>query len=274
MILGHRAVALVAALLFFLGGAPGAPADAAQRTTQGAAAPGPASTSWRAPLDGPLTVVRPFQPPPPGRPWEAGNRGVDLAAAVGAPVRAAGAGTVTFAGPLAGRGVVVVLHGSLRTTYEPISAVVTVGARVAIGATLGYLQPPGARCGGRPCLHWGLLRGEVYLDPMSLLGGVVRLLPLDAPAPRLLEAWGPVAAGLTAGVAPRAAGPGRAGLVAVAGDSSVAGATPVAAKSVTGTSVTAMSAAGATSVAVIGAVGAAGLVTRRRRGRLRRWSKG
>jgi len=31
------------------------------------------------------------------------------------------------------------------------------------------------------CLHWGLLQGDVYLDPLALLGlGRVRLLPLKA----------------------------------------------------------------------------------------------
>jgi hypothetical protein len=33
-------------------------------------------------------------------------------------------------------------------------------------------------CPAAACLHWGLRRGEVYLDPMLLLGFRVRLLPL------------------------------------------------------------------------------------------------
>jgi hypothetical protein len=69
------------------------------------------------PVD-PPQVVRRFDPPP--QPWLAGHRGVDLAAPPGSIVRAAGAGTIAFAGRIAGRGVVSVAHSNgLRTTYEP-----------------------------------------------------------------------------------------------------------------------------------------------------------
>jgi murein DD-endopeptidase MepM/ murein hydrolase activator NlpD len=124
---------------------------------------------WRAPVDGPVIVVRPFAPPPIT--WLPGHRGVDLAAARGDLVRAAGAGTVSFAGDLAGRGVVVVTHDrGVRTTYEPVSALVGVGDVVAVGEVIGSLAEGAAHCGGTsPCLHWGLRRGRDYLDPMLLL---------------------------------------------------------------------------------------------------------
>jgi murein DD-endopeptidase MepM/ murein hydrolase activator NlpD len=135
---------------------------------------------WVAPLDGPLVVLRRFDPP--ADPWGAGHRGVDLGAAPGATVRVAGAGRVTFAAVLAGRGVVVVSHGALRTTYEPVDAAVAVGATVGAGQPLGRLALSGSHCAPRGCLHWGLLRGSDYLDPLLLLRrGHVRLLPL-APA--------------------------------------------------------------------------------------------
>jgi murein DD-endopeptidase MepM/ murein hydrolase activator NlpD len=106
----------------------------------------------------------------------------------GQPVRAALAGTITFAGTLAGRGVVVVDHGSTRTTYEPVEAQVRVGATVPTGAVLGTLQTGLSHCFPRTCLHWGLLRGETYLDPLSLLGvAPVRLLPLALPV--MLMPW-------------------------------------------------------------------------------------
>lgn len=127
------------------------------------------ATGWQWPLAGVPTVLRAFQPPP--TPYAAGHRGVDLAAPTGAAVLAAGAGVVGFAGKLAGRGVVTVLHGPLRTTYEPVSAVVRAGQPVSGGQQIGRLQPPMGHCGaGRPCLHWGLLRGSVYLDPLALVG--------------------------------------------------------------------------------------------------------
>jgi hypothetical protein len=170
------------------------------------AAAASATTGWHAPLEGRLRVLRAFAPPPVSAPWLPGNRGVDLAAPVGASVLAAGAGTVSFAGPVAGRGVVVVNHGVLRTTYEPVDASVRVGEPVDAGAVLGRLEQPGVRCAAAPCLHWGLLRGRLYLDPMSLLGTEVRLLPLLGGArPRLAPAFGPVRAAVPAPALPRAA---------------------------------------------------------------------
>ena len=70
---------------------------------------------------------------PPLDPWGAGHRGVDLLGSAGQPVRAALPGRVSFAGMLAGRGVVVVAHGDTRTTYEPVAADVSVGDTVAAG---------------------------------------------------------------------------------------------------------------------------------------------
>jgi murein DD-endopeptidase MepM/ murein hydrolase activator NlpD len=132
---------------------------------------------WTPPLPRPLTVTRPFQPPP--SPYASGHRGVDLGGSQGERVVAAGRGTVTWAGVLAGRGVVVVSHGQLRTTYEPVAAEVRKGQAVEIGEPIGRLQPGHPGCPVAACLHWGLLRGSDYLDPMSLLSDDVRLLPMD-----------------------------------------------------------------------------------------------
>jgi murein DD-endopeptidase MepM/ murein hydrolase activator NlpD len=131
---------------------------------------------------------------PPDSPYGAGHRGVDLAGAPGQPVRTALPGTVTYAGPLAGRGVVVVEHGSPLTTSAPVAASVSVGAVLAAGDRIGTLQLPGSHCFPRACLHWGWIRGETYLDPLRLVGaGPVRLLPLwrDEPATDASESTGP-----------------------------------------------------------------------------------
>ena len=133
----------------------------------------PSPSGW--PLTGAITVVKEFDPP--AQRWGRGHRGVDLAAARGDPVLATAAGTVTFAARLAGRGVVVVDHGRLRTTYEPVTASVAVGDRVVVGDVVGTVSA-GSHC-RRPCLHWGLKDGDAYLDPM-LLGagaGTLRLMP-------------------------------------------------------------------------------------------------
>jgi murein DD-endopeptidase MepM/ murein hydrolase activator NlpD len=130
------------------------------------------------------TVVRGFEPP--STVWGPGHRGVDLAGSVGQVVHTALAGRVTYAGELAGRGVVVVDHGSTRTTYEPVAATVRVGDDLARGQPLGTLELAGSHCAPAACLHWGWKRGSTYLDPLLLVGGgPIVLLPLwggDVPA--------------------------------------------------------------------------------------------
>ena len=138
---------------------------------------------YRWPLDGTPSVARSFDPP--DTPYGRGHRGVDLASTPGAVVRAAGPGVVAFAGLIGSRVVVSVQHpDGLRTTYEPVTAEVRGGQPVAAGARLGLLAAGHPGCPAQACLHWGLRRGTVYLDPLSLLGlGRVRLLPLSgAPA--------------------------------------------------------------------------------------------
>ncbi|MEV6034979.1 peptidoglycan DD-metalloendopeptidase family protein [Nonomuraea sp. NPDC052116] len=132
--------------------------------------------TWRWPLDGHPRVLRRFTPPP--EPWLAGHRGIDLAAAPSTPVLAAGTGTIRFAGPVAGKGVVTVEHESgLRTTYLPVKASVRRGEPVAPGSRLGVVEASSGHC-RESCLHWGLRRGTHYLDPLLLLGqATIRLLP-------------------------------------------------------------------------------------------------
>ena len=133
---------------------------------------------WVLPLAGRPSVGRAFEPPP--HTYAAGHRGVDLVAAEGAPVLAAGDGVVVFAGMVAGRPVVSVDHaGGLRTTYEPVTPSVGAGTPVARGSPVGRLAAGHAGCPAAACLHWGLRRGEIYLDPLGLLRPLrVRLLPL------------------------------------------------------------------------------------------------
>ena len=87
----------------------------------------------------------------------------------GQPVRAALPGTVSFAGPLAGRGVVVVDHGATRTTYEPVAA--AVARRRARSPPAAVDRAPrrsaGRTASPRACLHWGWLRGRDLPRPAA-----------------------------------------------------------------------------------------------------------
>lgn len=154
-------------------------------------APTPATASdpdgeW--PLRPRPVVVTGFDPPTTA--WGAGHRGVDLLGRPGQVVRAALPGTVSYAAGLAGRGVVVVSHGTTRTTYEPVQAQVSVGDPVGAGDRLGTLQAAPSHCLPRTCLHWGWIdagrsdRAGDYLDPLRLVGvGPVRLLPFMSADP-------------------------------------------------------------------------------------------
>lgn len=137
-------------------------------------------------------VVRGFDPP--DDPWTAGHRGVDLLGRPGQPVRSALPGRVAWSGALAGRGVVVVDHGTTRTTYEPLDARAPVGVVVAAGDRIGRLATLGSHCLPRTCLHWGWIEDQTYLDPLRLVGGgPVRLLPLwsaaDPPVALGTSSW-------------------------------------------------------------------------------------
>nr|WP_099156125.1 M23 family metallopeptidase [Streptomyces viridosporus] len=172
--------------------APGADTGAGNAVPAGGDGGTPAvGRAW--PVGARPRVLRGWEPP--ATVYGRGHRGVDLAAAPGAPVRAVAAGRVSFAGRVAGRGVVSVeLAGTgdppLRTTYEPVRVSVDEGDEVAAGEVVGEVEPTGSHCSA-PCVHWGLLRGDAYLDPLTLLPpwllhrGPPRLLPvLGVPVPR------------------------------------------------------------------------------------------
>jgi len=156
------------------------------------------------PVAGRPAVLRGWEPP--AGPYGPGHRGVDLTARPGTAILAAATGRVSFAGRVAGRGVLVIeLAGSgappLRTTYEPVRALVEKGDDVVSGRPVGVLEAGPFHCAAG-CLHWGLRRGDAYLDPLSLLPpallrrGPSRLLPVfGVPGPG--GAAAPVAAALS-----------------------------------------------------------------------------
>jgi murein DD-endopeptidase MepM/ murein hydrolase activator NlpD len=102
-----------------------------------------------------------------GQRWGRLHAGVDLAAANGTRIRAAGAGTVVLAGAEAGYGnAVLVDHGNgYLTHYGHLSAItVTVGQHVKTGEQIGNEGSTGHSTG--PHLHFEVHRGA-YKNPIE-----------------------------------------------------------------------------------------------------------
>lgn len=136
-----------------------------------------ATSRYRWPTSSPAPVVTPFDPP--AQRWGRGHRGVDLATAPAAPVRAPATGRVVYAGTLAGRGVVSIAHpDGIRTTYEPVSPSVSQGQVVSPGQQIGTLEPGGSgHTASSPALHWGARIGkDRYVNPLRLLCPAVIIL--------------------------------------------------------------------------------------------------
>lgn len=156
---------------------------AAARVSEGGGDPGawadrmsPVRLRW--PAD--AVVLHPWDPP--GSPYAAGHRGVDLAVAPGARVVAMGDGVVGWAGVVAGTAWVSIDHaGGIRTTVGPMATIaVVVGRPVIAGAVLGTAtgRAHATPSGFLPGLHVSARRDGVYIDPASLVGDLVpTLLP-------------------------------------------------------------------------------------------------
>jgi len=108
------------------------------------------------------------------------HRGVDYAAPIGTPVRAAGSGRVRFVGEKGGYGKVVEIdHANhVRTVYGHLSRFargINAGDRVAQGELIGYVGMTGLATG--PHLHFEYLSRGVHMDPQKVA------LPTDTPIP-------------------------------------------------------------------------------------------
>lgn len=98
------------------------------------------------------------------------HRGVDYAAPRGTPIRAAGAGKVSYRGWKSGYGnVVIVDHANkVQTLYGHMSAFgkIRVGQKVGQGDTIGYVGMTGLASG--PHLHYEFRVAGVHRDPLSI----------------------------------------------------------------------------------------------------------
>jgi murein DD-endopeptidase MepM/ murein hydrolase activator NlpD len=146
------------------------------------ALPGPARAAgaWTWPVTGP--VIRAFDPP--DDPFGSGHRGIDIAAPVGTPVRAAAAGVVTFAGPVGGRLFVTIDHGGgLESRYSFLDTVL-VRLRDTVSEGQVIARSGTGHAGDLvSSLHFAVLLDDAYVDPLDYLGPVdvwrfIRLAPL------------------------------------------------------------------------------------------------
>ncbi|WP_243179630.1 M23 family metallopeptidase [Arthrobacter humicola] len=125
-------------------------------------------SAWSWPLSPRPAVLRAFDPP--AKPWLSGHRGVDLEAPFdGVPLKSPAAGTVSFVGTVVDRPVITIDHGNgLRSSFEPVASSLRAGSAVAEGDVLGQVQT--GHCGpAPPCLHWGVRRGEDYVNPLAFV---------------------------------------------------------------------------------------------------------
>ena len=153
-------------------------ATAPVATAPVAAVPG----GWAWPVGPPRELVHPFEAP--ASRYAAGHRGVDLVAGEGHPVRSPADGVVTFVGRVVDRPVLSIQHGEdLVSSFEPVTATVGEGDRVAAGQIVGVVAT-GSHCTAR-CVHFGVRRHGQYISPMLFLGGLARavLLPLPPTGP-------------------------------------------------------------------------------------------
>lgn len=152
----------------------------------------PARAAWVWPLAG--DVITPYSNG--SDPYAGGqHRGIDIAGDAGAPVVAASAGTVRFAGTAGSSGLTVSIRtvDGFDTSYLHLSAAaVREGTVVAAGERIGAVGTTGTRSADQPHLHFGVRDAgsrHGYRDPLGLLppappvGGNPQDAPAAQPAP-------------------------------------------------------------------------------------------
>jgi LysM repeat protein len=104
-----------------------------------------------------------------GKRWGRMHHGIDLAAPAGTPIRAAAAGTVTFAGWQRGYGQIIILdHGSFQSKYaHNAKNLVAVGDEVLRGQTIATVGRTGNATGNH--LHFELVLEDKAVDPLLYL---------------------------------------------------------------------------------------------------------
>jgi Peptidase family M23 len=146
-----------------------------------ALAPPDAAASWVWPVTG--KVITPYRNGTD--PYATGqHRGIDIAAPVGAAVRAAASGEVRFAGTAGSSGLTISIRTSegYDTSYLHLSSIaIRAGTHVSAGERIGAVGTTGMRSATAPHLHFGVRDAgtrHAYHDPLAFLP------PQAGPAPR------------------------------------------------------------------------------------------
>jgi murein DD-endopeptidase MepM/ murein hydrolase activator NlpD len=141
--------------------------------------------SWNPPLDVPVRLVNQYRQP--NSDYSAGHRGVDYLVSHNQAVLAPADGQVWFAGKVAQRPLLSLLHdGGYLTEFEPVCTDLKKGERVFAGqevarvckAEPSYLK----HCPNAICMHFSMRFEGRYLSPLLFIGGLnpSRLLPMLA----------------------------------------------------------------------------------------------
>lgn len=123
----------------------------------------------------------------PASAYGAGHRGIDFDVPSGTAVRAAGSGTIAFAGRVAGVGAVTIAHEEgYESTYTDLDEIFVEEGETVYQAQ--WIGRAGRSHDGVEGLHFGLKLEDVYLDPAGFFGpidsaGAVRLVPLEGEVP-------------------------------------------------------------------------------------------
>jgi murein DD-endopeptidase MepM/ murein hydrolase activator NlpD len=130
------------------------------------AAPARATGSWTWPVTG--AVIRGFDPP--GSPYGAGHRGIDVAALVGTLVQAPAAGVVSFAGNVGGHLFITIDHGGgLLSTCSFLSALLVHKGDLVVQGQGIALSGTGHVGDTTPNVHLGVRLNGSYVDPLDYL---------------------------------------------------------------------------------------------------------
>ncbi|HEY1333634.1 MAG TPA: M23 family metallopeptidase, partial [Myxococcaceae bacterium] len=106
-----------------------------------------------------------------GRKGKSPHDGIDLAAPAGTPVRTAGEGSVLFAGPQQGYGLLVIIehaHGLVTVYAHNRDLRVRTGQQIREGQVIATVGESGKTSG--PHLHFEVRQDGAPVDPLEILG--------------------------------------------------------------------------------------------------------